>query len=57
MNDHRPLTGAERQRRSVAYVGMVSPADLNRGQPGRAPASPNGAVLDLVSSFEDGSAQ
>ncbi len=32
----------------------VAPADLDGPQPGRLPASPIGAALDLVSSFERG---
>ncbi len=34
--------------------GPVTPADLEGPQPGRVPASPIGAALDLVSSFERG---
>jgi ribonucleoside-diphosphate reductase alpha chain len=34
--------------------GPVTPADLDQGQPARLPASPIGAALDLVSSFEKG---
>ena len=33
--------------------GPVTPADLDQGQPGRLPASPIGAALDLVTSFEN----
>ncbi len=33
--------------------GQVTPADLDEGKPGRLPASPIGAALDLVTSFED----
>ncbi len=33
-------------------AGPVTPADLEDPQPGRVPASPIGAALDLVSSFE-----
>ncbi len=32
----------------------VTPAGLEQGPPARAPASPIGAALDLVSSFEKG---
>lgn len=32
----------------------VTPADLDWGQPAKVPASPIGAALDLVSSFEKG---
>ncbi len=35
--------------------GPLTPADLDQGQPGRLPASPIGAALDLVTSFENGS--
>ncbi len=35
-------------------IGPVTPADLGDPQPGRVPASPIGAALDLVSSFEQG---
>ncbi len=34
--------------------GPVTPADLEGPRPGRVPASPIGAALDLVSSFERG---
>ncbi len=33
-------------------AGPVTPADLEGPQPGRVPASPIGAALDLVSAFE-----
>ncbi len=33
--------------------GPVTPAELDQGQPGRLPASPIGAALDLLRSFED----
>ena len=33
-------------------AGPITPADLESPQPGRVPASPIGAALDLVSSFE-----
>ncbi len=33
-------------------AGPVTPADLEGPRPGRVPASPIGAALDLVSSFE-----
>ncbi len=33
-------------------TGPVTPADLESPRPGRVPASPIGAALDLVSSFE-----
>ncbi len=33
-------------------IGPVVPADLEGPRPGRVPASPIGAALDLVSSFE-----
>jgi hypothetical protein len=33
--------------------GPVTPAELDQGQPGRLPASPIGAALDLVTSLED----
>ena len=32
--------------------GPVTPADLDQGPPAKVPASPIGAALDLVSSFE-----
>ena len=32
--------------------GPVTPADLDQGKPGRLPASPIGAALDLVTSLE-----
>ena len=32
--------------------GQVMPADLDRGQPARLPASPIGAALDLLREFE-----
>ena len=32
--------------------GPVTPANLDRGPPARLPASPIGAALDLISSFE-----
>ena len=35
-------------------AGPVAPADLESPQPGRVPASPIGAALDLVSAFERG---
>ncbi len=35
----------------------IGPADLENPRPGRAPASPIGAALDLVSSFERKSAK
>ncbi len=35
----------------------ITPADLDRSQPARVPASPIGAALDLVSSFADGTDQ
>ena len=34
-------------------VGPVTPADLDQGPPAKLPASPIGAALDLVSSFEE----
>jgi hypothetical protein len=34
--------------------GQVTPADLDEGKPARIPASPIGAALDLVTSFENG---
>jgi hypothetical protein len=42
--------------KSVGRVpsGMVAPADLDRVQPGRMPASTIGAALDLLRSFESG---
>ncbi len=33
--------------------GPVTPADLDEGKPARIPASPIGAALDLLRSFED----
>ncbi len=33
--------------------GPVTPADLDEGKPARIPASPIGAALDLVTSFEN----
>ncbi len=33
-------------------AGVIRPADLEGPKPGRVPASPIGAALDLVSSFE-----
>ncbi len=33
--------------------GRVTPADLDQGKPARLPASPIGAALDLLRSFED----
>jgi ribonucleoside-diphosphate reductase alpha chain len=33
--------------------GPVTPADLDEGKPARNPASPIGAALDLLRSFED----
>jgi ribonucleoside-diphosphate reductase alpha chain len=33
--------------------GPVTPADLDQGKPARLPASPIGAALDLLRSFED----
>ncbi len=33
-------------------AGPVTPADLERPRPGRVPASPIGAALDLLSSYE-----
>ena len=40
--------------KSVGRVpeGPVTPADLDRSQPARVPASPIGAALDLLRSFE-----
>ncbi len=38
-------------------TGPVTPADLEGPRPGRVPASPIGAALDLVSSFELGPAE
>ncbi len=35
-------------------AGPITPADLESPRPGRVPASPIGAALDLVSSFEQG---
>jgi hypothetical protein len=37
--------------------GPVTPADLEGPRPGRVPASPIGAALDLVCSFERKSAE
>ena len=34
--------------------GQVTPADLDRGEPARIPASPIGAALDLLKAFESG---
>jgi len=34
--------------------GQVTPADLDRGEPARIPASPIGAALDLLKAFENG---
>jgi hypothetical protein len=34
--------------------GPVTPAELDQGQPGRLPASPIGAALDLLKAFENG---
>ncbi len=34
-------------------AGQVTPADLDEGKPARIPASPIGAALDLLRSFED----
>ncbi len=34
--------------------GPVTPADLDEGKPARIPASPIGAALDLLRSFENG---
>ncbi len=33
--------------------GAVTPADLDRAEPGRLPASPIGAALDLLAAFEN----
>ena len=33
--------------------GQVTPADLDRAEPGRLPASPIGAALDLLAAFEN----
>ncbi len=38
-------------------AGPVTPADLEGPRPGRVPASPIGAALDLVSAFERKSAE
>ncbi len=45
--------------KSVGRVpsGMAAPADLDRVQPGRVPASLIGAALDLVCSFENGATE
>ncbi len=34
--------------------GQVTPADLDEGKPARFPASPIGAALDLLKTFENG---
>ena len=36
--------------------GSITPADLDRAQPGRRPASPIGAALDLLQAFDNGEA-
>ncbi len=46
------MTSARKRLPNRLPDGQVTPADVDRGEPARHPASPIGAALDLLRSFE-----